>query len=98
KFGTFDYTAFDAVMNTNCKGPIRMVEALVDNVAASSQRKIMNISSFVGSIERTFGGQVFYRASKACLNMSMRTIAMEFRRDQTPGRRDIIMGMINPGV
>jgi NAD(P)-dependent dehydrogenase (short-subunit alcohol dehydrogenase family) len=98
KFGSFDYAAFDAVMDTNCKGAIRMVEALVDNVAASSQKKIMNISSFVGSIERTFGGQVFYRASKACLNMSMRTLAMEFRRDPAPGRRDIIMGMINPGV
>jgi NAD(P)-dependent dehydrogenase (short-subunit alcohol dehydrogenase family) len=98
KFGTLDYDALDDVMATNVAGPLRMVEAFVDNVAASNQKKLMNISSFVGSIERTFGGQIFYRSSKAALNMSMRTLAMEFKRAQEPGRKELIVGLIDPGV
>jgi NAD(P)-dependent dehydrogenase (short-subunit alcohol dehydrogenase family) len=99
KFGTLDYSSFDAVMDTNTKGPIRMVEAFVDNVVASRQKKIMNISSYVGSIDKTFGGQVFYRASKAALNMSMRTFSREFKLDkQHPERKQLIVGLIDPGV
>jgi NAD(P)-dependent dehydrogenase (short-subunit alcohol dehydrogenase family) len=98
KFGTLDYDALEDVMETNVEGPLRMVEAFVDNVAASDQKKLMNISSFVGSIERTFGGQIFYRASKAALNMSMRTLAMEFKRAKEPGRKELIVGLIDPGV
>lgn len=98
KFGSFDYSAFDEVMAVNVVGAIRMVELFVDNVAASDQKKIMNISSAVGSVSMTFGGQNFYRASKAALNMSMRTIAKELRRSDDPGRKEIIVGLIHPGV
>ncbi|MBT8421683.1 MAG: SDR family NAD(P)-dependent oxidoreductase, partial [Gammaproteobacteria bacterium] len=98
KFGTFDYTALDDVMAVNVKGPIRMTEVFIDHVAASEQKKIMNISSVVGSVKRTFGGQIFYRASKSALNMSMRTIAKELRRAQQPERKEVIIGLIHPGV
>lgn len=98
QFGSFDYSAFDAVMAVNTKGAIRMVEAFVDHVAASDTKKIMSISSAVGSIEMTFGGQVFYRASKAALNMSMRTIAKELRRSDRPERKALIFGLIDPGI
>lgn len=98
KFGTFDYTAFNEVMAVNVIGPLRMAELFVDNVAASEQKKIMNISSVVGSVQMTFGGQNFYRASKAALNMSMATLAKELRRAKEPGRNEIIIGLIHPGV
>lgn len=98
KFGTFDYAAFDEVMHVNTRGPIKMVEAFVDNVAISEQKKIMNISSYVGSIAQTFGGQNFYRASKAALNMSMRTIARELKYSKDEARKNIVVGLIDPGV
>ena len=98
QFGSFDYSAFDAVMHVNTRGPIKMVEAFVDQVAASEQKKIMNISSAVGSIKLSFGGQTFYRASKAALNMSMRNISREMRRAQDPNRKLLIFGLIDPGV
>jgi len=98
QFGRYDYAAFDEVMAVNVKGAIRMVEKFVDNVAASEQKKIMNISSAVGSVSMTFGGQNFYRASKAALNMSMRTISKELRRSKEPGHKEIIVGLIHPGV
>lgn len=98
KYGSYDFGVYDEVADVNLKGPLRMVEAFMDNVAASRQKKIMNISSAVGSIEMTFGGQVFYRSSKAALNMAMRTLAKEVKRDPDPDRKALIFGMINPGI
>jgi NAD(P)-dependent dehydrogenase (short-subunit alcohol dehydrogenase family) len=98
KYGTYDFDVYDEVADVNLKGPLRMVEAFMDNVAASRQKKIMNISSAVGSIELTFGGQVFYRSSKAALNMAMRTLSKEVKRDADPQRKALIFGMINPGI
>ncbi len=98
KYGSYDLDVYDAIMDVNVKGPLRMVEAFMDNVAASRQKKIMNISSAVGSIELTFGGQVFYRSSKAALNMAMRTLSKEVKRDPDPQRKALIFGLINPGI
>lgn len=98
KFGSFDYDAFDEVMAVNVVGALRMVELFVDNVAISDQKKIMNISSSVGSISMAFPGQNFYKASKAALNMSMRTLSKELRGSKEPGRKEIIIGLIHPGV
>ncbi|MBL8200753.1 MAG: SDR family oxidoreductase [Chromatiales bacterium] len=98
KYGTYDFDVYDEVADVNFKGPLRMVEAFMDNVATSRQKKIMNMSSAVGSIEMTFGGQVFYRSSKAALNMAMRTLSKEVKRDPDPNRKALIFGMINPGI
>ena len=98
KFGSFDFAAFDEVMAVNTRGPIKMVEAFIDHVALSEQKKVMNISSAVGSITMTFSGQNFYRSSKAALNMSMRTISKTLKRSDKPGHNEVIVGLINPGV
>jgi len=98
KYGSYDFNVYDEVADVNLKGPLRMTEAFLDNVAASRQKKIMNMSSAVGSIELTFGGQVFYRSSKAALNMAMRTLAKELKRDPDPRRQAVIIGLINPGI
>ena len=98
KFGTFDYDAFDEVMAVNVIGPIRMVELFIDNVAMSEQKKIINISSSVGSISMAFPGQNFYKASKAALNMSMKTLSKEIKGSKDPNRKQIVIGLIHPGV
>ncbi|MEQ1801422.1 MAG: SDR family oxidoreductase [Gammaproteobacteria bacterium] len=98
KYGTYDFDVYDEVADVNLKGPLRVVEAFMDNVAASRQKKIISMSSAVGSIEMTFGGQVFYRSTKAALNMAMRTLSKEVKRDPDPNRKALIFGMINPGI
>lgn len=98
KLGSYDFRVFDEVFDVNVEGPIRMVQYFIDNVAASRQKKIMSMSSAVGSIELTFGGQMFYRSSKAALNMAMRTLSKEVKRDPDPARHTLIFGLINPGV
>jgi NAD(P)-dependent dehydrogenase (short-subunit alcohol dehydrogenase family) len=99
KLGSYDFEVFDEIMEVNVKGPLRMTEAFIDNVAASEQKKIMNISSAVGSIRLTFPGQSFYRASKAALNMTTRTLSREVKLPAAdPRRREIVFGLINPGI
>jgi NAD(P)-dependent dehydrogenase (short-subunit alcohol dehydrogenase family) len=90
-FGEFNYDVYDKVMAVNVLGPLRMAEAFIEQVAASEQKKIINISSGQGSITNTFGGQYFYRASKAALNMVMRTLSVEVKK------RGITVGLLSPG-
>ena len=75
-----------------------VVELFVDNVAASEQKKIINISSSVGSISMAFPGQNFYKASKSALNMSMKVISKELKGSKDPNRKQNVDGLIHPGV
>ncbi|NND36533.1 MAG: SDR family NAD(P)-dependent oxidoreductase, partial [Gammaproteobacteria bacterium] len=50
QFGTMDYEVWRDVVETNTFAPLKMAEAFVEHVAASEQKKIVNISSTVGSI------------------------------------------------
>ena len=76
-FGAMDYDIWAEVLRVNLMAPMKMSEALVANVAASAQKKIIAISSVEGSIERSRGGIYAYRSSKAALNMLMRSLARD---------------------
>jgi len=91
-FGALNYSSFDRVMATNVVGPLKMAEAFADHVVASEQKKIITITSALGSISRTFGGQYFYRASKAAVNMTMATLAKDVKD------RGVIVGIVTPGL
>src|SRR5215469_17031485 len=70
--GTQDYETRLAVFRTNTLGPWLVSEALRDNVRRSQQKKIVVISSGLGSIARTTGGWQPYGASKAAVNSLMK--------------------------
>jgi len=89
--GKIDYDAFDFVMHVNVMGPLKIAESFLDNVAASEQKKIISVSSSMGSIAQTFGTGYFYRSSKAALNMSMATLAQEVKS------KGVAVGLVNPG-
>lgn len=91
KFGRMNYDAYYQVHAVNVIGPVKMAEAFLPNVAASTQKKIINITSGQGSIASTWGCCYFYRSSKAALNMMMRNIALELRP------KGITVGLISPG-
>ncbi|MCP4925300.1 MAG: SDR family oxidoreductase [Gammaproteobacteria bacterium] len=52
---------------------------------------MINITSTQGSIARTRGGQYFYKASKAALNMITKNLSQDLKS------RKIIVGLISPG-
>jgi NAD(P)-dependent dehydrogenase (short-subunit alcohol dehydrogenase family) len=92
-FGTLDYDQLDLFMHTNVAGPLRLIEALIDNVRASKQKKVIAISSAAGmlSVAPRSADHFWYRISKTALNSAMRLLAIQFKDD------GIIVGIFHPG-
>ena len=76
---------FDDVTRTfavNTLGPMRVSRALVPNLRTGQLKKVVNITSRLGSItDNSSGGFYGYRESKAALNMFTRSLANELRTD-----------------
>ena len=77
-FGNMDYELFDTIMAVNVRGPLVVSENFLANVRASSQKKIIAISSTNGSVSQPLGGSgaIAYRASKAALNRAFQLVAV----------------------
>ena len=84
QFGNLDFDAYPQYINVNVAGPLRVSEAFYDNVVASSQKKIVAISSISGSIGSRHGrltanggppARYWYDTSKAALNMAFVALA-----------------------
>lgn len=88
QYGSYDFKVYDAIIDANVQGPLRMIEAFMDNVATSRQKKLISLSSV--------DGPLFYRSSEAALHMAIRTLSREVRQD--PGHEALVFGLIDPGV
>lgn len=89
--GELDYTEIVEQFRVNTLGPLRVTEALLDNLSSGS--KVVILSSRVGSIEdNSSGGYYGYRASKAAVNM----IGTNLKHDLLP--RGIAVGLLHPGM
>jgi NAD(P)-dependent dehydrogenase (short-subunit alcohol dehydrogenase family) len=81
-----------ATMNTNALGAVRVSLALLPVIRKSKTKKIVHITSGMGSIgDNSSGGFLAYRMSKAALNMASKTLAVDLRND------GVISVVINPG-
>ena len=91
-FGVSDYEEWERIFRTNVMAPMKMAEAFIENVARSRHRKIVNLTSVVGSMEmNTSGGLYAYRASKAAVNAITKSMAIDLQS------RGIIPVAIHPG-
>ncbi len=80
------------LFNVNVIGPVSLATALRDNVAKSDKRKMVVISSQVGSIaENESGSMLYYRASKAAVNQAWRSLAQQWRNC------GLTLVVLNPG-
>lgn len=66
-----DFKAWREVFEVNVYAPLRVSQAFLPNVEAGSGRKIVTISSRMGSIGSNPSGAIAYRSSKAAVNMVM---------------------------
>lgn len=90
-FGDIDYDAMEDQYRVNTLGPLRVTEALADNLVEGS--KVAIVSSRVGSIEDNgSGGNYGYRASKAAVNMVGTNLMHELRP------RGIAVALLHPGL
>ena len=81
---------FQKVMTVNVFGPLKVSEAFADHVAMSDQKKIVALTSGLGSL-RLMGqmsGFYYYRMSKAALNMGMLGLRTDLKE------RGIIVGIV----
>lgn len=66
---------------TNIGGPFLSTKILYPLVKNGKEKKIINISSIMGSIHLSNGGSTPYRLSKAGLNMLTKNQAVEYKLD-----------------
>jgi NAD(P)-dependent dehydrogenase (short-subunit alcohol dehydrogenase family) len=93
-FGNLKFPLLDTILAVNIKGPLIVSQAFYKNVLASTQKKIIAISSSNGTLtgEATpRPGAIFYRMSKAALNREMQIVAASTKKD------GVTVVMFNPG-
>jgi NAD(P)-dependent dehydrogenase (short-subunit alcohol dehydrogenase family) len=93
-FGSLKYSLLDTMMAVNIKGPLIVSEGFYKNVLASTQKKIVAVSSSNGTLTgeaQPRPGAIFYRMSKAALNREMQIVASSTRKD------GVTVVMLNPG-
>lgn len=90
-FGDIDYELMLEQYRVNALGPLRVTEALADNLVTGS--KVAIVTSRVGSIEDNgSGGNYGYRASKTAVNQ----IGMNLKHELEP--RGIAVALLHPGL
>jgi NAD(P)-dependent dehydrogenase (short-subunit alcohol dehydrogenase family) len=78
--------------DVNATGALRVSVALLPNIRRGGAKKLVHITSGMGSIsDNTSGGYYAYRMSKAALNMMSRSLAVDLRGE------GIASYVINPG-
>jgi len=91
-FDALDYDAWGQVLQTNLMGPMRVAAALAGPVMASQQKKMVFISSKVGSIsDNSSGGSYIYRSSKTALNMAVKSLSLDLSGE------GVITLLLHPG-
>ena len=80
-WGTLDPALFHEILDVNVLGPMKMIEAFTPHVIAGQDKKVIAITSFLGSIGSVSKppNTPFYALSKAALNMAMRGASEHFK-------------------
>ena len=86
-----DYDGFAYTFRVNGIGPLIVSQALHDNLAQGHDKKLVVLTSKMGSISDSSGGALAYRASKAAVNMIMHVLAHDWAAD------GILVGILHPG-
>jgi NAD(P)-dependent dehydrogenase (short-subunit alcohol dehydrogenase family) len=79
-FGQLDYAAWMKTLAVNALAPVKMAEAFLPQLKRGDKKLLVAISSLMGSIaDNTEGGSILYRSSKAALNASLKSVAIDLK-------------------
>ncbi|MCG5500748.1 SDR family oxidoreductase [Ectothiorhodospira lacustris] len=79
-FGNTDVAGWMETLHINTVAPLKIMEALVDPVAAGNRRLMINLSSKMGSMgDNGSGGSYIYRSTKAALNAVVVSAARDLK-------------------
>ena len=88
----FDRSGWLDLFNVNVVAPVELANSLKDNVARSGQKKMVVLSSQVGSIaENDTGSMMYYRSSKAAVNQAWKSLALQWQDE------GLTLAMLHPG-
>jgi len=91
-FGSTDFDNWQRVLEVNVFGPMKMAETFIEHVKQSEQKKIVTLSSMLGSMGlNTIGGMYAYRTSKAAVNMLMHSMGIDL------GKQGVTAVALHPG-
>jgi len=79
-FGSVSYDEWMKVLHIDTMAPLKMAESFVGHVMESDLKKIVTVSSKMGSIaDNGSGGSYVYRSSKSAVNAVMKSMANDLR-------------------
>jgi NAD(P)-dependent dehydrogenase (short-subunit alcohol dehydrogenase family) len=92
RIGDMDYASWAEVLDVNTLGPMRVTEAFIEHLRRGERKLTITITSGMGSLaDNISGGWIAYRTSKAAVNMLMRSLAVDLKRD------GVTCVVLNPG-
>lgn len=79
-FGDTNADDWAAAFKINAIAPLKMAENFVHQLAESQLKKIVTLSSKMGSVDdNTSGGSYIYRSSKTAANMVMKSLSIDLK-------------------
>ena len=91
-FGKVSANEWAKVLQVNAKAPMILTQLLIDNLRDGSDKKLLYITSKMGSIDDNKGGGSYvYRSSKAALNAVVKSISVDLRDS------GFSVAVLNPG-
>ena len=92
EFGNFNAKEWLDVFNINTIAPLLITQKILSNLRLGKNKKLVFISSKVGSIEEnTEGGMYVYRSSKTALNQVVKSLSIDFKDE------NFIAAALHPG-
>ena len=91
-YNDLEYSEWMKVFDTNVFAPLRVCAAFLPHVLKSDQKKMVTVSSIMGSIgHNTGGGNYIYKSSKAAVNQVMKCFANDLLEQK------IAIRLLHPG-
>ncbi len=86
-----DFDGWAETHNVNTMGPVRMMQALLPNLKAAGDGKVVTITSQMGAMSLDMTAAYAYCASKAAVNKFMKLASIEL------GKKGISIALVHPG-
>lgn len=91
-FHQIDYAAWADAFEVNAMAPLKMADAFFHQIARGDMKKIVTITSKMGSVaDNSSGGSYVYRSSKSAVNSVMKSLSIDLEP------KGVIVALLHPG-
>lgn len=91
-FGHLEESAWAEVFAVNSSAPLILTQAIIENLRAGKLKKMVYLTSKMGSIaDNQGGGSYIYRSSKAALNAGVRSLSIDLSQE------GFLVALLHPG-